>query len=73
MKQVLTEATLVGEAMAKVNDYEKRDMPLAHYVDGPGWEFALCLDISQEAPNYTELGIFSEYRAVKPGSSAPPR
>ena len=55
MKKLLTEATLVGEAMAKVNDYEKRDMPLAHYVDNSEWEFALCLDISQEAPNYTEL------------------
>jgi hypothetical protein len=55
MKKLLTEATLVGEAMAKVNDFEKRDMPLAHYADGSKWEFALCLDISQEAPNFTEL------------------
>jgi hypothetical protein len=55
MKQLLTEASLVGEAMAKVNDYEKRDMPLAHYADGSRWEFALCLDPSQEAADYTEL------------------
>jgi len=55
MKQLLTEASLVGEAMAKVNDYEKRDMPLAHYADGYQWEFALCLDPSQEAADYTEL------------------
>ena len=55
MKQVLTEATLVGEAMAKVNDYEKRDMPLAHYVDNSEWEFSLCLDPSQETENYTQL------------------
>jgi hypothetical protein len=55
MKKLLTEATLVGEAMAKVNDYEKRDMPLAHYADGSVWEFALCLDPSQEAANYTQL------------------
>jgi len=55
MKALLTEATLVGEAMAKVNDYEKRDMPLAHYADGSQWEFALCLDPSQEAASYTEL------------------
>jgi hypothetical protein len=41
--------------MAKVNDYEKRDMPLAHYADGSNWEFALCLDPSQEAATYTEL------------------
>jgi hypothetical protein len=55
LKKLLTEATLVGEAMAKVNDYEKRDMPLAHYADGSNWEFALCLDPSQEAATYTEL------------------
>jgi hypothetical protein len=55
MKKLLTEATLVGEAMAKVNDYEKRDMPLAHYVDSSKWEFALALDPSQEAQYYTEL------------------
>jgi hypothetical protein len=48
MKKLLTEATLVGEAMAKVNDYEKRDMPSAHYADGSEWEFALCLYPSQE-------------------------
>jgi hypothetical protein len=55
MKKLLTEATLVGEAMGKVNDYEKRDMPLAHYADGSEWEFALCLDPSQETANYTQL------------------
>jgi hypothetical protein len=55
MKKLLTEATLVGEAMAKVNDYEKRDMPLAHYADGSEWEFALCLYPSQETANYTQL------------------
>ncbi len=55
MKKLLTEATLVGEAMAKVNDYEKRDMPLAHYVDGSKWEFSLALDPSQETQYYTQL------------------
>jgi hypothetical protein len=55
MTTLLTEATLVGEAMAKVNDYEKRDMPLAHYADGSKWEFSLCLDPSQETASYTQL------------------
>ena len=49
MTKMLTEATLVGEAMAKANDYEKRDMPLAHYAVGSKWVFKLCLDPSQEA------------------------
>jgi hypothetical protein len=55
MKQLLTEASLVGEAMAKVNDYEKREMPLAHYADGSQWEFALCLEPSQETADFTQL------------------
>lgn len=55
MKKLLTEATLVGEAMAKVNDYEKRNMPQAHYADGSEWMFELALDPSQETANYTQL------------------
>jgi hypothetical protein len=55
LKKILTEATLVGEAMAKANDFDKRNMPLAHYRDGSQWDFALCLDVSQEAEFYTEL------------------
>jgi hypothetical protein len=55
MRKLLTDATLVGEAMAKVNDYEKRAMPLAHYADGSEWMFELCLDPSQETAHYTQL------------------
>src|SRR5271166_3978104 len=55
MKKLLTEATLVGEAMAKANDFDKRNMELAHYADGSQWDLALCLDPSQEAANYTQL------------------
>jgi hypothetical protein len=54
-KKILTEAALVGEAMAKANDFDKRQMPLAHYRDGSRWEFALALDPSQEAEFYTQL------------------
>ncbi len=55
IKKLLTEATLVGEAMAKVNDYEKRDMPQATYAQGSQWIFELCLDPSQETTHYTQL------------------
>jgi hypothetical protein len=55
MKKILTEATLVGEAMAKANDFDKRQMELAHYADGVHWHFSLCLDISQESEFYTQL------------------
>jgi hypothetical protein len=54
-RKILTEAALVGEAMAKANDFDRRQMPLAHYRDGSRWEFALALDPSQEAEFYTQL------------------
>ncbi len=54
-EKILTEAVLVGEAMARANDFEKRDMELAHYADGVRWEFALVLDPSQETKYYTLL------------------
>jgi hypothetical protein len=55
MKKLLTEATLVGEAMAKANDFDKRRMELSHYADGVHWHFSLCLDVTQEAEFYTQL------------------
>jgi hypothetical protein len=53
--KILTEATLVGEAMAKANDFAKRDMVLAEYSKKVKWEFALVLDPSQETKYYTQL------------------
>jgi hypothetical protein len=55
MKKILTDATLVGEAMAKANDYEKRFMPQAIYAPGSKWMFELCLDPSQETEHYTQI------------------
>jgi len=52
--KLLTEAALVGEAMAKANDFEKR-MDAAHYADGRRWHFALVLDPSQRAEFYDQL------------------
>jgi hypothetical protein len=52
---VLSAATLIGEAMAKANDFDKRQMELSHYADGVHWHISLCLDPSQEATNYTQL------------------
>jgi len=54
-KKILTEATLVGEAMAKANDFDKRQMELSHYRGGVQWHLSLCLDPSQEAEFYTQL------------------
>jgi hypothetical protein len=55
MKKILEEAALIGEAMAMVNDFEKRGMPTAHYVDNSTWDVALLLDPSQETENYTQV------------------
>jgi hypothetical protein len=54
-KKILIEATLVGEAMAKVNDFDKRQMELSNYKVGVQWHLSLCLDPSQEAEYYTQL------------------
>jgi hypothetical protein len=55
MKKLLTEATLVGEAMAKANDFDKRRMEVSHYADGVQWHFSITLDPSQETDSYTQL------------------
>ncbi len=54
-QKTLTEAALVGEAMAKANDFDKRNMQLSHYADGVKWHVSLCLDTTQETENYTQL------------------
>jgi hypothetical protein len=54
-KRILTEGALVGEAMAKANDFNKRQMELSHYKDSVQWHLSLCLDPSQEAEFYTQL------------------
>ena len=51
---ILTQATLVGEAMAKANDFAKR-MEEAHYVDGLQWHFATVANPDQRAEYYDQL------------------
>ena len=34
-------AAFVGEAMARANDFDKRQMELSHYADGVQWHFAI--------------------------------
>lgn len=54
-KKILTEAAFVGEAMAKANDFDKRQIEWSHYKDGVQWHLSLCLDPGQEAEFYTQL------------------
>lgn len=53
-KKILIEATLVGEAMAKANDFAKR-MDDAHYVDGSHWDFATVCPPDQRREHYDAL------------------
>jgi len=53
-KKILTEATLVGEAMAKANDFSKR-LESAHYVDNAQWHFATVAEPDQRAEFYDQL------------------
>ena len=52
--KLLTEAALIGEAMAKANDFSKR-LEDAHYVDGSNWEFATVSPPDQRREYYEEL------------------
>jgi len=53
--KILTDATNVGELMARCNGYAKR-FPGATVWPGKRWEYSLFLtETNQEKPNYTEL------------------
>ena len=53
--KILTEAALIGEAMAKANDFDKRRLEDAHYVDGSQWEFATVSPPDQRREHYDAL------------------
>jgi hypothetical protein len=53
-KKILEKAVLVGEAMAKANDFAKR-MEDAHYVDGSHWDFATVSLPKQRREYYDDL------------------
>ncbi len=52
--KILMDALLVGEAMAKANDFSKR-LEKAHYIDGSHWHYATTADWNQRAENYQQL------------------
>ena len=54
-KKILTEAALVGEAMAKANDFLNPRLEDSHYVDGSNWEFATVSPPDQRREYYDEL------------------
>ncbi len=52
--KILTEAALVGEAMAKANDFNKR-FPRARYRPDSHWEYVILADPAQDLPGYSQL------------------
>ncbi len=54
-RNILTEASVVGEAMARANGYAKR-FEGTHLWEGKSWELALFItETSQDLPTHTEL------------------
>jgi len=52
---ILTEAALVGEAMAKANDFLNPRLVDAHYLDGSHWEYATTSPPDQRREHYEAL------------------
>lgn len=53
--RILTEGVLVGEAMAKANDFDKSRLEAAHYVDGSHWDNDVTSPANQRREFYDEL------------------
>lgn len=54
-RKILEEAALVGEAMAKANDFNKERLEDAFYVEDSMWEFATVAHPSQRREHYEDL------------------
>jgi len=54
-KKILTEAALVGEAMAKANDFYNPRLEQAHYHQGSAWEIATVSPPDQRWENHEAL------------------
>jgi hypothetical protein len=54
-KKILEEATLVGEAMAKANDFFNPRIEDSHYVKGSNWEYATVCTPNQRRKYYDDL------------------
>jgi len=59
-KRILTEAALVGEAMAKANDFAKR-VPDSRYRTDTQWDYVIVLDPAQDLADYSQLDERAAY------------
>lgn len=53
--KILKEAVLVGEAMAKANDFFNPRLESSHYLEGSHWEYATACSPSQRRETYEDL------------------
>lgn len=54
-EKILTDALLIGEAMAKANDFFNPRLEDSHYVDGSNWEFATVSTPEQRRETYDDF------------------
>ena len=54
-QRILTDAALVGEAMAKANDFFNPRLEQSHYADGSKWEIATTSPVDQRWDDYDAL------------------
>ena len=54
-KKIMTDAALVGEAMAKANDFSNPRLEQSHYADSSKWEIATTSPVDQRWENYEAL------------------
>lgn len=59
-KEILAEATLVGEAMAQANSFESR-FPGVTYRDDASWEYVIFLDPSQRVGEFEQMDERAAY------------
>jgi hypothetical protein len=59
-KEILKEATLVGEAMAQANSFESR-FPGVRYREDASWEYVIFLDPSQRVRDHEQLDERAAY------------
>ncbi len=67
-KKILTEAALIGEAMAKANTYEKRTTDVL-YRKETHWKYVINWDVTHETEFYHQLDEMASYTYEAIGSN----
>ena len=73
-KELLEEATLVGETMAMANSFSKRN-PVKHWADDPEsqWQYILFLAEPITQPELRHRNVLRDHQAVRVRAIQPPR